>query len=189
VQIHIRHRPKHRGLRASAEPTKSRLRKEPTSSVVEGPPMFMNTIAVGPMEPADDCVTGGAWVVTCRAVMERPFGSFGVMELPEAARDKVSGSFAKVLRRAIGGQKCEARARKDQNGVHMPSYFGGWCMRQGKRGSSVMSASWRTLESKKVESATLSIWGLESHCGNRYKLAPWIRNTPPNRSDIAGQRV
>jgi hypothetical protein len=29
---------------------KSRLRKGPTSSVVEGPPMFMKTMAVGPWE-------------------------------------------------------------------------------------------------------------------------------------------
>jgi hypothetical protein len=30
--------------------TKSLLRKSPTSSVVDGPPIFMNTIAVGPLE-------------------------------------------------------------------------------------------------------------------------------------------
>ena len=30
--------------------TNSLLRKSPTSSVVEGPPMFINTIAVGPFE-------------------------------------------------------------------------------------------------------------------------------------------
>ena len=30
--------------------TNSLLRKSPTSSVVEGPPMFMNTIAVGPFD-------------------------------------------------------------------------------------------------------------------------------------------
>lgn len=30
--------------------TKSLLKKSPTSSVVDGPPMFMKTIAVGPFE-------------------------------------------------------------------------------------------------------------------------------------------
>src|SRR5689334_13349443 len=40
--------------------TKSLLRKSPTCSVVEGPPMFMNTIAVGPFDPVKFCVTGGA---------------------------------------------------------------------------------------------------------------------------------
>lgn len=31
--------------------TKSRLKKSSTSSVVDGPPMLRNTIAVGPLEP------------------------------------------------------------------------------------------------------------------------------------------
>lgn len=39
--------------------TKRLLKNDPTSSVVEGPPMFMKTIAVGPFEPAAFCVTGG----------------------------------------------------------------------------------------------------------------------------------
>jgi len=34
--------------------TNNLLRKSPTSSVVEGPPMFINTIAVGPLEEVDD---------------------------------------------------------------------------------------------------------------------------------------
>jgi hypothetical protein len=38
------------------------LKNEWTSSVVEGPPMFINTMAVGPLEPAAFCVTGGATV-------------------------------------------------------------------------------------------------------------------------------
>lgn len=45
------------------EHTKSRLRKSWTSSVVDGPPMFMKTIAVGPFEPAEFCVTGGVCTV------------------------------------------------------------------------------------------------------------------------------
>lgn len=40
--------------------TNSLLRKSPTSPVVEGPPMFMKTMAVGPLEPVASCVTGGA---------------------------------------------------------------------------------------------------------------------------------
>lgn len=42
--------------------TNKRLRKSPTSSVVDGPPMLRNTIAVGPFELAAFCVTGGAGV-------------------------------------------------------------------------------------------------------------------------------
>ena len=42
--------------------TNSLLRKSPTSSVVEGPPMFMNTIAVGPFEEVASCMTGGTTV-------------------------------------------------------------------------------------------------------------------------------
>lgn len=39
--------------------TNNLLRKSPTSPVVEGPPMFMNTMAVGPLEPVASCVIGG----------------------------------------------------------------------------------------------------------------------------------
>lgn len=39
--------------------TNKRLKKSPTSSVVEGPPMFIKTMAVGPFDPAEFCVTGG----------------------------------------------------------------------------------------------------------------------------------
>jgi hypothetical protein len=35
--------------------TNKALRKPWTSSVVDGPPMFMNTIAVGPFEPLGTC--------------------------------------------------------------------------------------------------------------------------------------
>lgn len=38
---------------------KRRERKGPTSSVVEGPPMFMKTMAVGPCDEVEDWVTGG----------------------------------------------------------------------------------------------------------------------------------
>jgi len=46
--------------------TNSLLRKSPTSSVVDGPPMFMNTIAVGPLDDVMSCVTGGATVAIDR---------------------------------------------------------------------------------------------------------------------------
>lgn len=48
--------------------TNNRLRKSPTSSVVAGPPMFINTIAVGPLLPAVSCMTGGAIVAIVRSV-------------------------------------------------------------------------------------------------------------------------
>lgn len=42
--------------------TKSLLRNPPTSSVVDGPPIFINTIAVGPFLLVESCVTGGTGV-------------------------------------------------------------------------------------------------------------------------------
>lgn len=39
--------------------TNNLLRKEPTSDVVDGPPIFMNMIAVGPLDDVASCVTGG----------------------------------------------------------------------------------------------------------------------------------
>ena len=46
--------------------TNNLLRKSPTSSVVEGPPMFMKTIAVGPFEDVASCITGGTTVAIVR---------------------------------------------------------------------------------------------------------------------------
>ena len=46
--------------------TNNLLRKSPTSSVVEGPPIFMKTIAVGPLEDVAFCVTGGTIVAMLR---------------------------------------------------------------------------------------------------------------------------
>lgn len=46
--------------------TKSLLKKSPTSLVVDGPPIFMNTIAVGPLDPVESCVTGGTGVAKDR---------------------------------------------------------------------------------------------------------------------------
>lgn len=48
------------------EHTKSLLKKPPTSSVVDGPPIFMKTIAVGPFELVASCVTGGTGVAKFR---------------------------------------------------------------------------------------------------------------------------
>jgi hypothetical protein len=46
--------------------TNNLLRKSPTSLVVEGPPIFMNTMAVGPLEPVASCVTGGTGALPTR---------------------------------------------------------------------------------------------------------------------------
>jgi len=46
--------------------TNNLLRKSPTSSVVDGPPMFMKTIAVGPFEPTKPRDTSGTEVVKVR---------------------------------------------------------------------------------------------------------------------------
>lgn len=81
--------------------TKSRLKKSPTSSVVDGPPMFMKTIAVGPLDPAEFCVTGGVcivarhlavWVVT----LGRRSG-----DAPEAVRNMPLESIVADCRNAI----------------------------------------------------------------------------------------
>lgn len=46
--------------------TNNLLRKSPTSPVADGPPIFINTIAVGPCEPTESWVTGGATVAIAR---------------------------------------------------------------------------------------------------------------------------
>lgn len=55
-------------LNCLEEHTNSLLKKSPTSSVVDGPPMFMNTIAVGPFEPTVSCVTGGFFASRARVL-------------------------------------------------------------------------------------------------------------------------
>lgn len=42
--------------------TNNLLKKDSTSSVVDGPPMFMKTMAVGPFDDIPSCVTGGTAV-------------------------------------------------------------------------------------------------------------------------------
>lgn len=48
--------------------TNSLLRKSPTSSVVDGPPIFIKTIAVGPFDEVTSWVTGGTIVAILRNV-------------------------------------------------------------------------------------------------------------------------
>lgn len=48
------------------ELTNNLLRKSPTSSVVEGPPIFMKTIAVGPLDDVASWVTWGTIVAIDR---------------------------------------------------------------------------------------------------------------------------
>jgi hypothetical protein len=48
------------GMQMSCCLTNSLDRKSPTSSVVDGPPIFIKTIAVGPFELVASWVTGGA---------------------------------------------------------------------------------------------------------------------------------
>jgi hypothetical protein len=50
------------GLATDVGLTKSLLKKPPTSSSVDGPPMLRKTMAVGPLEPVASWVTGGAGV-------------------------------------------------------------------------------------------------------------------------------
>lgn len=51
---------------SSSVSTNNLLRNPPTSSVVEGPPMFMKTMAVGPFEEVASWVTGGTTVAIAR---------------------------------------------------------------------------------------------------------------------------
>ena len=46
--------------------TNNLLRKSPTSPVVEGPPIFIKTIAVGPLDEVASCVTGWTTVAMLR---------------------------------------------------------------------------------------------------------------------------
>jgi len=63
--------------------TNSMERKPWTSSVVEGPPMFMKTIAVGPLEPV--CGTGATVALPLRHCT--PYAeSAGVEDIEEVAR-------------------------------------------------------------------------------------------------------
>lgn len=55
--------------------TNNLLKKFPTAPVVEGPPIFIKTIAVGPLDVAESCVTGGTIVA-----IDRPGALYCVMK-------------------------------------------------------------------------------------------------------------
>ena len=81
----------------STKPTNNLLRKLPTSSVVDGPPMFMKTIAVPFFEPVL-CVTGATdalLLLHCALYAERAGVAVAVGATRLAAR-------VKGVRRAIG---------------------------------------------------------------------------------------
>lgn len=83
--------------------TKSLLRKSPTSSVVDGPPIFMNTIAVGPFELVASCVTGGAGVANDRNwfVLVRCHSGDGVVNFEMVDCDALLVSWLIGARKAI----------------------------------------------------------------------------------------
>lgn len=67
------------GRKEEGRRTKRLLRKSPTSSVVDGPPIFMKTIAVGPFDPVESCVTGGTGVANERNWFALPRCHDGVL--------------------------------------------------------------------------------------------------------------
>ncbi|MBE3048995.1 hypothetical protein IMZ48_42155 [Candidatus Bathyarchaeota archaeon] len=78
----------------------------PTSSVVDGPPMLRNTIAVGPLDPVASWVTGGTWVanvLVCdgirRAIANELAAGGRFAEV--RPRAKLSGSLAQGCRNDI----------------------------------------------------------------------------------------
>lgn len=81
--------------------TKSRLKKSPTSSVVDGPPIFIKTIAVGPLDPTEFCVTGGVCIVARHlAIWLVPLDKSSG-DAPEAVRSMPLGSIVAACREAI----------------------------------------------------------------------------------------
>ncbi len=86
--------------------TKSLLKKSPTSSVVDGPPIFMNTIAVGPFELVASCVTGGTGVANDRNWFAplRCHSGDGVVNLEMVDCDALLVSWLMGARKAIAGE-------------------------------------------------------------------------------------
>lgn len=80
--------------------TNSRLKKSPTSSVVDGPPIFINTIAVGPFEDVPLWVTGGTDVATDRDWYMVPRCHSEAVDLP--VKFKLEGSDALLQSWPIG---------------------------------------------------------------------------------------
>jgi hypothetical protein len=96
------------------ELTNNLLRKSPTSSVDEGPPMFMNTIAVGPCAPTALCVTGGATV----AIYDRWSQGCPLRQnvaLEQDSEDDFQGNWAMDLRMAITRRRSRERYRDVSN--------------------------------------------------------------------------
>ena len=83
--------------------TDSILRKPCTSSVVDGPPMFIKTIAVGPLEPGVACGATVALPLHCELNGAR----WHVAEFTEVAR---FAARVKGARRTIVGGRIEQKA-------------------------------------------------------------------------------
>jgi len=86
--------------------TKSLLKKSPTSSVVAGPPIFMNTIAVGPFELVASCVTGGTGVANDRNwfALLRCHSGDGLVNFETADCEALLVSWLMGVRKAIIGE-------------------------------------------------------------------------------------
>ena len=98
---------------STATHTNNLLKKVPTSSVVDGPPMFIKTIAVGPFELVASCVTGATTVAIERSGLLRhcDCGSHGVVveagaNFATVARKVCFASCVICLRRAIVNESC-----------------------------------------------------------------------------------
>lgn len=79
--------------------TNKRLKKSPTSSVVDGPPIFMKTMAVGPFDPVEFCVTGGL-CIEARHLADCP-ALFGRMSGDAVCRERLLESPATDCRKAM----------------------------------------------------------------------------------------
>lgn len=88
--------------------TNNLLRKSPTSLVVEGPPMFMNTMAVGPLGDVASCVTGGTtvaidlfaeWGRILEIVREHDVGgaTYWIIDVGQACRERRAIEFRMVV--------------------------------------------------------------------------------------------
>jgi hypothetical protein len=94
--------------------TKSLLKKSPTSSVVDGPPIFMNTIAVGPLELVASCVTGGTGVANDRNwfALVRCHSGDGLVNFEMVDCDALLVSWLMGARKAIVGVPLKLDRRK-----------------------------------------------------------------------------
>ena len=79
------------------EYTNNLLRKSPTSLVVEGPPMFMKTMAVGPLDDVASWVTGGTTVAIDRFGVEGEVRAVRIHVLEGAANWKIEAGEARLV--------------------------------------------------------------------------------------------